>query len=81
MYEKPPRCTPRPQIDPLCPQVDKFYSQDEATRVGGYLCEIIQRGGTRADAIEYLTFGEGIKCTDAAASAIYDIALTSYCFQ
>lgn len=81
VYERPPRCTPRPQMDALCPQVDRFYSQDGAARVGGVICDIIQRGGTKADAIEYLTVGEGIKFTDQAASAIYNIAVTSYCWQ
>lgn len=81
VYERPPRCTPRPQIDPLCPVVDRFYSEDEAYRVGNRICSTIQQGGTRTDAVEGLTIFQGITYTESAASAIYDIAVTTLCWQ
>jgi hypothetical protein len=81
VYEKPPRCTPRPQIDPLCPTIDKFYGDDDAYRYGRQICDTIQSGGTRADAIENLTMFQGMTYTESAASAIYDIAVTNLCWQ
>ena len=82
VYEKPPRCTPRPQIDPLCPTVEKFYSEDDAYNVGRYrICNMLQGGSTRAETIEGLTRFQGITYTEEAAAAIYDIAVTTLCWQ
>jgi hypothetical protein len=85
LYAKPPRCAPPSTsvpMDWICPQVDKFYSADQAYDVGRIrICDYIQGGGTRAGAIESLTMFQGIKYTEAAAEAIYDIAVTHLCWQ
>lgn len=81
LYAKPPTCIPQPQTDPICPQVNKFYSQDQATTWGRIICDEIQRGGTRTDAIENLTIGQHMTFTQDSAAAIYDIAVTNFCWQ
>ncbi|KUI24754.1 hypothetical protein AU196_15645 [Mycobacterium sp. IS-1742] len=79
VYERPPRCIDRTQMDPLCPVRDKFYSEDEAADIAIWICGHVYRGALRRNTIESISFGEGPKYTVAAAEAIYDIATTYYC--
>lgn len=79
VYERPPRCIDRPQMDSLCSVRDKFFSEDEAARIAGWICTNISSGDSRASIIESITFGEGPMYTVAAAEAIYDIATAHYC--
>ena len=82
VYGKPPRCIPQPQTDPICPHgINKIWSDEEAYRVGNNICNTIQSGGTRAEAIEGLTYIQGTTYSEGAASAIYDIAVTTLCWQ
>lgn len=79
VYERPPRCIDRPQMDSLCPVRDKFYSEEEAAQVASWICDDVYRGDSRSNTIEMITFGEGPKYTVPAAEAIYDIAAVHYC--
>lgn len=82
VYGRPPRCIPQGQTDPICPHgINTIWSDEEAYRVGNNICTTIQRGGTRAEAIEGLTYIQGITYSESAASAIYDIAVTTLCWQ